>query len=155
MNVREMTEGDVEAVVPLELEVARRSYRDDAVKGPDFHAQRIADALDRRWDHLFVAEDDGGVRGYAWLSVQRDRATDDRYGLLKSLSVAEDAREQGVGRALLARIEEEARDLELSRIRLIVGADNRDALSFYEDAGFAERTRLMEKPLDEAAGDST
>lgn len=147
MKIREMQHDDIEAAAPLEVEVAKRSYRDDAVKGEEFHAGRIADALDRRWDHLYVAEDDGTVVGYAWLSVQRDRATDDRYGLLKSLAVDPDRQGEGIGRDLLDRIQEQGRDLELSRLRLIVGADNREAIRFYEDAGFATLTRLMEKDL--------
>lgn len=160
VTIRPMTPNDVDAVVPLELEVAKKSYRDDAVMPADHHADRIRSALDRRWDHLFVAISDGEtgqpagtVVGYAWLSVQRDRATDDRYGLLKSIAVDDAVQGGGVGRALLDRIEAKGRELSLSRVRLIVGADNENAIAFYEEAGYATRTRLMEKPLgSEAAG---
>lgn len=149
VTIREMTEDDVDAAAPLEAEVARRSYRDDAALGADHHADRIASALGRRWDHLYVAErEDGTVVGYAWLSVQQNRATDDRYGMVKSLAVDEAVRGRGVGSELLARLEAKARELDLPRLRLIVGADNEEAIAFYEDAGFATRTRLMERSLD-------
>lgn len=148
VTIREMTADDIDAAAPLEAEVAKRSYRDDAALGVDHHAGRIADALDNRWDHLFVAERDGTVVGYGWLSLQRNRATHEQYGMVKSLAVDESVRGEGVGSALLSRLEEEAQERDLTRLRLIVGADNEEAIAFYEDAGFATRTRLMEKPMD-------
>lgn len=152
VTIREMTDEDVDDVVPLEVEVAERSYRDDAALGADHHEGRIRSALGRRWDHLYVAERDGEVVGFGWLSQQKNRATDERYGMVKSLAVAEDARGRGVGREILDRLEARARELDHARLRLIVGADNRDAIAFYEDAGFAARTRLLEKPLGDDGG---
>lgn len=149
MNIREMRDDDVDDAAPLEVEVAKRSYRDDAVLGVDHHADRIRGALERKWDHLFVAEDDGEIVGLAWLSEQQNRATDERYGMLKSLSIAEQARGAGLGRELLDFVEERAAELDLPRLRLIVGADNDDAIDFYESAGFGTRTRLMEKAVED------
>jgi GNAT superfamily N-acetyltransferase len=50
--------------------------------------------------------------------------------------VAPEARGKGIGRALLARIEDEARALNLTRLVLETGTRQEEALSLYRRAGF-------------------
>jgi GNAT superfamily N-acetyltransferase len=59
-------------------------------------------------------------------------------GEIKRMYVASDARGQGVGRALLARLEAEARALGLSRLVLETGTRQLEALSLYRRAGFTD-----------------
>ncbi len=60
-----------------------------------------------------------------------------RVGELKRMYVAPDVRGQGVGRALLARLEDEARALDLARLVLETGTRQAEALALYRRAGFA------------------
>src|SRR5215210_6706277 len=59
-------------------------------------------------------------------------------GELKRMYVAQEVRGQGVGRALLERLEAEARTLGLNRIVLETGTRQLEALALYRGAGFTD-----------------
>jgi len=59
-----------------------------------------------------------------------------RVGELKRMYVAPDLRGKGIGRALLARLEAEARALGLARLVLETGTRQAEALALYRRAGF-------------------
>lgn len=61
-----------------------------------------------------------------------------RVGELKRMYVAPEARGQGIGRALLARLEAEARVLGLDRLVLETGTRQAEALTLYRGAGFTD-----------------
>jgi putative acetyltransferase len=61
-----------------------------------------------------------------------------RVGELKRMYVDRDARGQGIGRALLDRLEAEARALGLERLVLETGIRQTEALALYRRAGFIE-----------------
>jgi putative acetyltransferase len=57
-------------------------------------------------------------------------------GELKRMYVAREVRGRGIGRALLARLESEARSLGLTQIVLETGTRQTEALSLYRRAGY-------------------
>ena len=59
-------------------------------------------------------------------------------GELKRMYVAPEVRGQGIGSALLLRLESEARALGLTRLVLETGTRQREALALYRRRGFAE-----------------
>jgi len=59
-----------------------------------------------------------------------------RVGELKRMYVAADARGKGIGRALLARLEDEARALGLERLVLETGTRQAEALALYGRTGY-------------------
>lgn len=61
-----------------------------------------------------------------------------RVGELKRMYVAPEARGLGIGRALLARLEAEARTLGLERLVLETGTRQTEALALYRRAGFTD-----------------
>jgi putative acetyltransferase len=65
------------------------------------------------------------------------RRLDDRTGELKRMYVSPEARGGGVGRALLAALEEEARSLGLGRVVLETGVRQDRAIRLYERAGYS------------------
>lgn len=64
------------------------------------------------------------------------RALGPRVGEIKRMYVAPDVRGQGVGRALLRRLETEGRSLGLTRLVLETGNRSPDAIGLYRRAGF-------------------
>ena len=58
-------------------------------------------------------------------------------GELKRMYVAPEMRGHGIGRALLARLEDEGRALGLTRLVLETGTRQAEALALYRSAGFA------------------
>jgi putative acetyltransferase len=82
-------------------------------------------------DVRFVTADlDGRLVGCAALRV------DEGYGEVKRMFVRPEARGAGIGRALLAHLEELARTHGLHCLRLETGVAQPEALGLYEAAGF-------------------
>ncbi|WP_345597090.1 GNAT family N-acetyltransferase [Streptomyces marokkonensis] len=86
-------------------------------------------------DHL-VAELDGAVVGYVRLGFPTPLASNAHVRQIRGLAVADAARGNGVGRALVRAAVEEARRLEARRITLRVLGHNTAARKLYESEGF-------------------
>ena len=65
------------------------------------------------------------------------RLSDDT-GEIKRMYVVPEARGRGLSRALLAALEEAARDLGYARVRLDTGSSQVEARRLYESSGYAE-----------------
>ncbi len=94
-----------------------------------------------RLDPAEVAEGNGAFlvafRADAPVGCGAVRRIDARTGELKRMYVAPEERGQGVGRALLVALEDEARRLGLARVVLETGVRQDRALALYERNGFA------------------
>ena len=78
----------------------------------------------------------GAVRRLSEGALMRELGP--RAGELKRMYVAPEVRGQGIGRALLVRLEAEARALGLARLVLETGIRQTEALALYRDAGFTD-----------------
>ena len=95
----------------------------------------------------FVAERDGCVAGFAVVSCLCEVAE------LESVAVAENARRQGVGRAVCRAAMEWARESEAARIELEVRASSGGAQALYAELGFREMGRRQgyyREPVEDA-----
>lgn len=113
------------------------------------------DAWARRRDHyerqlakpgafVLVARDEGRAVGYALVAPEEGSATWPVPWLeIDSLSLLPEARGQGLGRALLERVQAEAPDAEL---RLYVVSANEDARRFYAREGFEPVVHVLRRP---------
>jgi len=101
---------------------------------------------------LFVARRDGAPLACGALRIASD------YGEVKRMYVSPAARGEGLGRAILARIESEARREGLRVVRLETGNRQTEALALYRSAGYVDcgplgeyqpdpLSRFMEKAL--------
>ena len=88
--------------------------------------------LKRPGVHFHVARLDGAVAGFGALVRHAD------YGEIKRMYVDPAARGQGLGRRLLAALEECARREGLRCIRLETGVRQPEALALYRAAGYRE-----------------
>jgi len=97
-------------------------------------------------------------RGSEALGCGALRIDADRYGEVKRMFVLPAARGLKLGRRILDRLEDEARRLHLSCLRLETGIHQPEALGLYHAAGFIDRppfgdyqpdplSVFMEKPL--------
>jgi GNAT superfamily N-acetyltransferase len=88
---------------------------------------------------LFVAEsDDGRALGLIHLTTASDYYTDSETAHIADVVVAQDAREHGVGSALMAYAEEWARERGFAMLTLNVFTANRRARDLYAGLGFQE-----------------
>jgi ribosomal protein S18 acetylase RimI-like enzyme len=103
---------------------------------------------DSSW--ILLAYVDGEPAGYA--VICRIPKADERAGFLfvDELHVLRAYRRRGVARALLARVDELARELGLHGVRLLVRPGNEPARSLYRKTGFEEyETVFCQKVLTE------
>ncbi|KUN05462.1 acetyltransferase [Streptomyces yokosukanensis] len=87
-------------------------------------------------DYL-VAETDGRLVGYIRLAVPTRLASNAHVLQIQGLAVADEARGQGLGRALIRAAVEEARGRGARRLSLRVLGHNAPARALYEAEGFA------------------
>lgn len=100
------------------------------------------DTLRRDGSFALLARDgEGRAVGYATVIVMPYRSETwvgrgDRFAELDSLSVLPEARGQGVGEALVARVQDEVDALGIREVQVWAVADNTRAVAFYERLGF-------------------
>ncbi len=142
---------DLDALCQLEL---------IGFEGDRFTRRQLAHLLNRANARTWLAvTDKGALLGYGTLLFRRNS----RSARLYSFCVHPQARGTGLGRRLLAALEDEALTRGMQRLSLEVRADNRVAMGLYRRMGFLPRRWLedyyvdgcaawqMHKPLSAAA----
>jgi len=117
----------------------------------DEYFAELAEELAQKQGRAFVAERRGEVVGWGVLVVEEGPlfVTEDErsYAYITELFVNEAARGLGVGQALIAACEEEARRLGLKQIMIGALSGNRRAMDIYERAGYRPYTAELRKYL--------
>ncbi len=139
MEIRRGQAGDLDALCELEAgsfdgdRLSRRSLRHH-LRSPCAELWLAADPADL-------------LLGYSLLLFRSGTAV----GRIYSIAVAASARGRGVAKALLARMEDQARNREVRELRLEVRPDNPAAMQLYERQGyqrFGTRPRYYEDGAD-------
>jgi phosphinothricin acetyltransferase len=98
-------------------------------------AERIAKVVGHGWSWL-VATDATGVLGFAYYTQFRDRSAY-RYCAEDSVYVREDVRGQGVGKALVARLIEDATASGMRQMIAVIGdSENAGSVGVHASLGF-------------------
>ncbi len=102
---------------------------------------RFRGIVGRGWSYL-VSVDDTGVLGYAYYTQYRDRSAY-RYTAEDSIYVRDDVRGQGVGKALVARLLEQAEAAGFRQMIAVVGdSENIGSIGVHASLGF-QRAGLL------------
>ena len=129
-TIRSMTEADLPAC--QELVAASAFFRDYGI-GPESMTAKLRIALAAEGHELHVALLDGALAGFTWVV---ERGGFDRSPYLRLLAVSDAVHRRGVGRALMATLEE--RHGERRDLFLLVTETNQPARRFYESLGYAK-----------------
>lgn len=116
---------------------------------PDQVSARLASILSNREHVVFVAEQDGGqISGWADVFIMRTVGADAR-AEVAGLVVDEGCRSQGIGRLLMARVEEWARERGCAAVSLRSNVIRERAHLFYERLGYqlVKTQKSFRKPL--------
>jgi L-amino acid N-acyltransferase YncA len=146
-TIRPATDGDVDALVGYEIEIARISFGDEAVTDPALHRGRITGSLGKPDEVTLVAERDGSVVGWVWLSGRTNSLTGDRYGNLRSLATSDVPGRSAVAELLLDAALSAARDRGVSEVVGKVHMRNVNMRAVYAKLGFAAEHLSMRKAL--------
>ena len=139
VQVRRATPSDVAAIERIVHEAfdkyVARIGRDPAPMGADYHA---AVASSRVW----VIDADGEIAGVLVNEVHDDHL------LLDTVAIAPGAQGHGYGALLLARAEDDARELGLSEVRLLTNQAMTENQTFYPRHGYVETARGRQDGYD-------
>jgi GNAT superfamily N-acetyltransferase len=111
-------------------------------------AERLARLEASDADRVAVAELDGRVVGLAAIHESLSVEYDEPAAKLSAIVVDEEQRRRGVGEALVAEMEAEARRRGCCLIFLTTAERRRDAHAFYRRLGYEETGRRFAKTLD-------
>jgi GNAT superfamily N-acetyltransferase len=97
----------------------------------------------------FVADDGGRIVGYVAGSVKKeiDKPDTIRRSELENIYVEEESRSKGVGKLLTQELIEWCKANGAKSILVSAYYHNKDAISFYENAGFRPYSTTLEKDL--------
>ena len=98
---------------------------------------------------LWVAETDDGVVGLVSANLRPTLYHSGRSALIEELIVDPEARDQGVGRALVEAVVTWAVAQGASEVEVSTGKENEAAQAFYRQCGFTTEALLLELELDE------
>jgi ribosomal protein S18 acetylase RimI-like enzyme len=136
VKIREATQADGEALHALACELAdalsdRRPER-EAVRS------RLRELLEEPRARVLVAEGGRVVVGAATLWIKPDLAHGDTVVEVPMLVVARAVRRQGLGKLLMAAVQDVAANANANLIELVATGDNKAARAFYHSLGFVE-----------------
>jgi GNAT superfamily N-acetyltransferase len=131
LKIRRLAAADLGAVVALDAALSGRTRR-------AYFDRRLAAALRQPELHLqFAAEDNGEFRGHALARVLEGEFGRTRPGLrLEVISVVPAAQSRGVGRALHAALEQEAKKRGISEFRTGAAWRDHGMLRFLDGIGY-------------------
>lgn len=147
VSIRAADDGDVEAITSIynaKLETTTHEWTDSLHTVDEMHTW-LQRKRDGGWPAL-VADDDGEVVGWATYGDFRDsvRWPGYRFTVEHSIHVREDHWGTGIGRRLLAALEEHARAAGAHVMVAGVDSQNVGSIRFHERLGFVEVARMPE-----------
>jgi GNAT superfamily N-acetyltransferase len=152
MRLEPMTEARFPAYSREQTDFYARSIqrggvpRDEAIReAEESTARLLPQGLRTPGHHLFVALDGDEEVGHIWLKVSDKAGV--RRAFVYDVGVREDLRRQGYGRTTMQLAEQWCRDHGVTELGLHVFAYNVGARTLYEQLGFAETGRTMNKKL--------
>ena len=146
-RVRPAAAEDLDALVAYEIEIARISFGDEAVTDPALHRKRITGSLGKPDEVTLVADRNGAVVGWVWLSGRTNSLTGDRYGNLRSLATSDVPGRSAVAELLLDTALSAARERGVSEVVGKVHMRNVNMRAVYAKLGFAAEHLSMRKAL--------
>jgi ribosomal protein S18 acetylase RimI-like enzyme len=146
-TVRRAEERDLDVVAGYEVRIARVSFPEDPIEDPDAHRRRLRKAMERDGGGMLVAEADGGVVGWLWVSLNTNFTTGEPYAQFRSLAVEPGHEGRGVAEALIRRGLELAREGGARQVVGRVHVDNVPMRVVYREFGFRPQHLTMRLPL--------
>lgn len=155
-QVRPATDGDVEAIVAYEIDIARVSFAEEAITDPNLHRKRVTAALGKPGEIMLVATAVASAEpvGWAWLSARTNSLTGDRYGNFRSLATSDVPDRSRIGELLMSAVVAAAAEAGLAMLTGKVHAGNVGMRTLYRKFGFTATHLTMERraPRGDEAG---
>ena len=142
MQIRDVTERDAEAIAAIYAHHVLNGTASYDVDPPpaEFHRDKIRRIASAGWPFI-VAEVDGRVAGYAYVTQFRDRAAY-RFTAENSIYVHPERTGRGIGKALLAALLSRSKAFGFKTIIAVIGGAEPASIAVHAGLGFVEVGRL-------------
>lgn len=100
VSTRFAIEDDLETLAIYEREIACLSFPDDPIIDLDYHYDKLKRAMRSEPDGMVVLTLEENVVGWLWMTTKIALATKERYGILRSIYIREDLRNEGLAKSL-------------------------------------------------------
>ena len=146
-TVRPAKERDLDVLAAFEVDIARKSFGEDAVDDPKRHRARLARAMVKSRLGMFVAcgpGDDGDVVGWLWMSTNQNAMTGTWFANFRSLATAPVEQRSEVAELLIATGLRFADDQGLGEVVGKVYSGNLEMRTLYRRFGFTSTHLKMQ-----------
>jgi N-acetylglutamate synthase-like GNAT family acetyltransferase len=140
-NVRKAVVGDARKIAILLGELGYPNTM-------EFTKEKIEKLSKSKIDFIFVAEIDGEVVAFAHLHIAKMIHETGKLGRIMAIVVSKDYSRVGIGKKLMAFLEEKARGADCTKMELTSSAHRRDAHKFYKNLGYFEKPKRFLKKLE-------
>jgi L-amino acid N-acyltransferase YncA len=100
VSTRFAIDDDLETLAIYEREIACTSFPEDPITDLNYHYRKLVRAMRAEPDGMIVLTLEEDVVGWLWMSTKITLANKERYGVLRSIYVREDLRNQGLAKSL-------------------------------------------------------
>ncbi|WP_253736894.1 GNAT family N-acetyltransferase [Halohasta salina] len=145
MEITQPTTAAVEPLVDCRMELAADQQQYGSRLSTEANRQAVSETIARHivTGGLLVAREDEAIRGFVMYHVEDGRyQQDETTGIIVTLYVRSEFRDDGIGSELLAAAEEQLAAEGVDTVTLEVLAANDDARRFYSRQGY--RTHRLE-----------
>ena len=148
-RLRSLEIRDVEAVAAYEREIAKISFPDDPITDLGFYVKKVRRLVDDPGAATFVAEDDTGVVGWAYVSKRQNFITKETYADFHSIFVSPSQRGTGTVGKLCQAVFDYCAQQKLDRVVFRTRATNEPMKSVLARVGFVPTQIFYERQITE------
>ena len=129
---------DIPVLALFERELARAAFPQDPIEDLEYHAQKLRKSLVREPEGMVVLvnPDSEEIVAWLWMATRAVLATDERYGVVRSIYVRPSARGAGLGGMLAQYALRCFEERGISRVVAKVHSENLPGVRTLASAGF-------------------
>jgi RimJ/RimL family protein N-acetyltransferase len=147
-RLRPLRTEDIEIVASFERDIAKVSFPDDPITDLGFYMKKVGKLVDDRNAATFVAEDDTGVVGWAYVSKRQNFITKEAYADFHSIFVSPSQRGTGTADRLAEAVFDFCRKQKLDRVVFRTRATNEPMKAVLARVGFVPTQIFYEKAIE-------
>jgi RimJ/RimL family protein N-acetyltransferase len=147
-RLRPLRTEDIEIVASFERDIAKVSFPDDPITDLGFYMKKVGKLVDDRNAATFVAEDDSGVVGWAYVSKRQNFITKEGYADFHSIFVSPSQRGTGTADRLAEAVFDFCRKQKLDRVVFRTRATNEPMKAVLARVGFVPTQIFYEKAIE-------
>ena len=140
VNIRKAVVGDTRKIAILLKELGYPN----TIK---FAKAKITELSKSKIDFVFVAEIEGKVVAFVHLHIAKMLHEPGKLGRVMAIDVSKDYKRVGIGKKIMAFLEEKARGAGCTKMELTSSTHRRGAHKFYKNLGYIEKPKRFLKKL--------